>query len=314
MNEIVARLEADRQVSADVLLRSRTLAWHEGSSVIVVNDQGNRVWSADWDVYSLEMTPDGEFLLALGDDGKRASIWEVRSGRKLLDYAGNVNRRQSLRAGLGLFDRELYALFYNYSNNVAVVRVRDGAHTGWMATTGMIWYHVSRFTPLNDRWLAIQGYHDGESRETIVAFPALDVVADPMVLYSALSERPSVLEWGYRAAVGPGGEGHAVFFRDPEWDEDEEPEDDSNEAFRGLVFWDLDRREVVQRVPYNGDPQPETLIGANARRAVVPLKGGGLDVVSLEDGSVVRAQGTALDPYRLEAALIEDGRVAIIRL
>jgi hypothetical protein len=281
--------------------------------VIILDDRGTHTVVTEWDVNSLELTRDGAFVLASGDDAKRAAVWEVRTGRQVFEAVGDLGRRQSLRAGLGVFGDELYVFSYVYSRNISVFRVRDAVECGWMATTGMFWYHVSRMFALDENWLAVHGYHDGEGRDTIVAVRALEALRDPMVLYGALFENPSVREWGYRSAVGPAGPGHAVIFRDPEW-EDDDPPDDPTEAFRGLVVWDLDRQQVIQRLDYDGDVEREAPIGADAHRVALMRRDGSIDVVLREDGSVHRVGGMTLDPFRLEVAQVDAKRVSIVRL
>ena len=298
---------------AAAVLRAGRLICRQERSLIVIDHNGTRRIGADWEIDAHEVTPDGEYVLGLGDNSKMAAIWEVRTTRRLLQFSGDPEHRQSLRAGLGVFSGDLYGFFYARNKHVSVINVADGTERGWMATTGMFWFHISRILPLDDRWLAIQGYHDGEARDAAVAIPALGASRDPMILYSALYEKPSVKEWGYRVAVGPAGPGHAVFFRDPEW-EDEEPPGDPTEAFRGIVIWDLNLMRAVRRVEYDGEVESGAAIGANGTSAALTLKDGNIERVFLETGRVQRVEAIALDPYHMQAARVENGTVTIFSL
>jgi hypothetical protein len=303
---------ADLENAAAVLRSGRLVCRREGS-LIVIDRNGTRSIEADWQLDAHEVTPDGEYVLGLGDDSKMAAIWEARTARRLLQFSGDPEHRQSLRAGLGVFGGDLYGFFYTRNKQVSMINAEDGTERGWMATTGMFWFHVSRILPLDAQWLAIGGYHDGEARDFALAIPALETPRDPMILYGALYEKPSVMEWGYRATVGPAGPGHAVFFRDPEW-EDEEPPDDPTEAFRGIVIWDLNLMRAVRRVEYDGEVESGATIGANGNCAAVTLKNGNIDRVSLDTGKVKRVEAFALDPYRMQAARVENGTVTIFSL
>lgn len=314
MTDVIAEYTTGSDVGrTPAVLRAGRLVCRQERSLMVIDRNGTRRIEADWELDAHEVSPDGEYVLGLGDDSKMAAIWEVRTTRRLLQFSGDPEHRQSLRAGLGVFGGDLYGFFYTRNKHVSVINVADGTERGWMATTGTFWFHVSRVLTLDDRYLAIQGHHDGEARDAAVAIPALEASRDPMILYSALYEKPSVKEWGYRVAVGPAGQGHAVFFRDPEW-EDEEPPDDPTEAFRGIVIWDLNLMRAVRRLEYDGEVESGAAIGANDRCAALTLKDGNIDQVFLETGRVRRVEAIALDPYRMQAARFENGTVTIFSL
>lgn len=292
------------------VLRSRTLVWRQERTLTAVDASGARTLLADWDIYSHELTPDGRFVLALGDDAKRGAVWDVRTGRRVLDIDGDLEHRQSLRAGLVTIDDELFSFVNVRNKDTSIKAVHDGTERGWLATTGMFWFHVMSVVPIDEYWLAIQGYHDGEARDQIVVFPAAEALLDPMVLYEALYEDLHIREWGCRAAVGPAGPGSAVIFRDPEWDEDDEPPDDPLETFHGLMVWDLDASQVTQRIAYDGEVKDGATLGADAERIAVDV-GGQVDVVLRASGEVRRMDAIALDPYRLEVAKVEGETITI---
>jgi hypothetical protein len=313
MSELVTRYAlSSRPPTGAAVLRSRTVVWREQQALIVVDASGVRTIPHDWDLYSHEVTPDGRFVSALGDDGKRAAVSETRTGRRLLDLVGEKERRQSLRASLASIGNELLVFVAHRNKDISILAVHDGTERGWISTTGMIWFHVLRIVPLDGRWLAVHGYHDGEGRDTIVAIPAIQALQDPMFLYGALTERPSVKEWGYRIAVGPAGPGRAVFFRDPQWGDDE-PVDDPAESFHGLVVWDLESKRVVQRISYRGKVEDGATLGADGERVAIEA-GGHIDVVARSTGEVRQIEADALDPYRLEVVRAQGETITVAKL
>jgi hypothetical protein len=280
--------------------------------MVVVDAFGTRTISAEWDIYNHELTPDGQFILALGDDAKRGAIWESRTGRRLFDFTGDVDRRQSLRAGLASIQEELLVFVAARNKDVSIRLVNTGIERGWMSTTGLAWFHVLQIVPLDGRWLAVLGHHGDDQYNTVTVIPALESLHDPMVLYSALTDQPNAREWGYRVAVGPAGLGQAVIFRDPEWD-DEEPPDDLFESFKGLIIWDLENKKVVQRIEYNDELKDGAIIGADTERVAIEADGY-INLVSRVTGAVSRVEASALDPYRLEIARIQDNMIEIVTL
>jgi hypothetical protein len=193
---------------------------------------------------------------------------------------------------------------------LSLIRVSDGTKQGWLSTAGMIWFKVEQVSPLQPSWLAVQGFIPGEYYDTIVVIRADEVLGDVEVLQTALRELPSVKEWGYRIAVGPVGPTSAVLFRDPEWDE-QEPPDDPNEAFRGLVIWDLAACRVIQRIEYDGDLQSGATLGGDEHTIAIQARDH-VDLVARATGAVQRVEAIALDPFSLEVASLGAGGVSIL--
>lgn len=312
MSDIVASYPGSSCPSVDALvLRSHVAVWREENALTVVGPSGSRSVVTDWKIDSHELTPDGQFVLALGDDGQRGAVWKTSTGQKLLDLVGQEGRRQSLRAGLVTIQDELFALVAVRNKEVLVVSARDGRERGWIATTGMLWFHVVHIFQLDPVWLVLQGYHDGEARDWIVAVRGNDTLEDTMLLYRALVEHEGVSQWGYRLAVGPAGAGQAVTARDPEW-ADNEPPDDPNESFHGLEIWDLASSQVVQRLAYEGNFETYAAIGADSTK--VAIAGSHIDLVDRETAVVKSVEGGTLDPYRLECARIKGDTITITKL
>jgi hypothetical protein len=312
MTGIVTEYSLPQPPAGVPLLRSGTIVWRDDRHLTVVSDSGRVVISAEWTADSHELTPDGRFVLALGDDGRRGAVWETHSGRCLYQFDSGNQTRQSLRAGLVAAGGELMVFVAPSNRPVSIRTVSDGKQRGWLSTTAMIWFHVSRVFSLDERSIAIAGYFDSEAKDTLVSIPVPEALKDPMSLYSVLTGGTRLCEWGYRAAIGPAGLGRAVTFRDPEWEEDDE-EEEPGQSFRGLSIWELEPHRVVHRIAYDSEVTSGATIGADDRRIAVEV-GSRIDVVSRETGLVESVDAAALDPYQLVALRVEGGVAKLIRL
>jgi hypothetical protein len=314
MREIV-RHHLPLRPTTPAVLRHQTIVWRGEDELTVVDAGGARSIAADWKLEHHELTPDGHYLLARGDDGKRAQVWDLSNDRRVLALVGDEGRRQSLRASLGTIDGDTYVFITSWTRRHALVlrSLRDGNQQAWLSTSGMIGFGVERVVPLGGDWLAVHGHGDGEYYDTVVAIPARESLTDVEVLQTALRERPGIKEWGYRVAIGPAEPGRAVVYRDAEWDDDDRP-DDPDEGFRGLEIWDLAAREIVERIPHDERVPNGATIGASAPKIAIDM-GGHVDVVARPAGGVIRSvDALALDPYRLEVALTDGEHVVIAAL
>ena len=312
MNNIVARYTVSLPQSGHTpVLRSRTVVAANDQTLIVVSPSGLRTIPADWTVDKFELTPDGQFILALGDDMKRGAVWETQTGRKVIELKGTEGR-QSLRAGLLTIQQELFVLTALKNKDIQILSATDGVERGWIATTGMIWFHFQGVTTLDPNWICITGYHNGESKDQIAAVQTSELFDDPMVLYSALMDRTTVSLWGYEIVAGPAGAGHVIVLRDPEWNE-EEPSSNLEESFRGIEIWDLEANEVRQRINYSGEFDSSTVLGADDTRIAIHSQGQ-VHVIARENGAITSIEGVALDPYSLELATIQEETISIVKL
>lgn len=299
-------------VSGAMVLRAGKVVWRRPNSLVVLDADGSREITTPWRIDDHEVTADGRFVIALGDDGKRAAVWETGNGRRLIDIVGEENARQSLRAGLIVVDKELFVLRAVRNADMSIIAVADGTERAWIVSTGSAWFHVLRIAQLDEHWLALLGYRGDDQYNTVVAIAAHEAMRDPMVLSTALTKSQTAGEWGYRLAAGPAGIGRAVVFRDPDWGDDELP-DDPTDAFRGLIIRDLVERRVIQRIEYDADVDFGSTLGADAALIAIAV-GDRVDVIERSTNSMRRVMAVALDPYRMEIARIDDGRINIVKL
>jgi hypothetical protein len=229
-----------------------------------------------------------------------------------MNIVGDETKRQSLRAGLAAIGDQLFVIIAVRNRDMSIRTVPDGTEQGWICATGVIWFQVLNFVHLHGQWLAIHGYHGDDQYNTVAAIPLLEALQDPMALYGALTEQPCIKEWGYRVAIGPAGQTQAVVFRDPEWDDDD-PSNNSTESFCGFIVYDLESKNVIQRIAYEGEIKDGAIIGANDERVAFEAEGGVI-LVSRVTGRVRRIEGTALDPYRLIIARMDGNTISIVKI
>lgn len=297
------------------MLRARTVVWHVDRSIFVVSADGVRSIGNDWPIERHEVSSDGRYVLALGDDSRRARVWEAATARLMLDLVGDPERRQSLRVGLSSSNGETLAWVASTRRKTELfsLAVHDASERAWVSTSGLLSFHVERIVELGSGWSAVQGFRHAEQYDTAVAVRTHAMLADPETLQTALRTRPKIGTWGYRVAVGPVTGGQVVFFRDPELD-DEEPPNDPDEALTGLMIWDLEQARVVERIAYRrGDVLNGSVLGGNAAVVAVEV-GGRIDVVTRRTGEVRQVEGLALDPYRLEVVCVRGESLKIVAI
>jgi hypothetical protein len=291
-------------------LRAGRLAYAEDRSVWIVDRHGTREIRAEWLVDDCQLAATGQFVAAVGDDGKRAAVWNAETGERLHETIGVAHRRQSLRAGLAWADVDPVMLVAPFNQPISIVSLRDGRERARLATIGSVWFHALGFVELDPGWIAVRGHLDGEQYDSIVVISWADAMSDVDSLQIAMTERDNPKEWGYRIAVGPAGQDRAIFFRDPEWGDDD-PADDPAESFCGFVVWDLRTRTVEQRISLpEAKIRHPTTVGADAARVAIATDDF-IVVIDRRTASMTNTGALALDPYRMEAAHYEPGAIIV---
>lgn len=148
---------------------------------------------------------------------------------------------------------------------------------------------------------------------TVVVVPASAVLSDTQALMTALSEQPTIKEWGYEVGVGPVDHDGLVIFRDPQWEDSDVPEDPA-EAFRGLVVYDLPSRTVRERIAYEAIPRGAMLGGDASRFAIAHPDHVEILARGTVAGRARRVEAVALDPHRLELARISTDELIVAPL
>jgi hypothetical protein len=300
------------QVTGAPILRNRVAVWRGERALVVVDGHGERRLSVNWAIDRVELSADGQYVLAFGDGHRRAEVWNTASGASVLQVEGD-GRRHSLHGGLAQLGGAPCALTAVRDKTMSITDLRDRSQPGWLSITGYTWFQVERVVGLSPAALAVIGHIEGEQYDTVLVLPAQAVLEDSQALMAALSAQPTIKQWGYVVAVGPVGGDAVAIFRDPQWEDDDVPED-PEEAFRGLVVYDVPRRAVQQRIAYPAVPRGAAL-GGDAGRLVIE-RSGDVEIVSrgADAGAVRRVAAVALDVHRLEVARVDGDELVIAPL
>lgn len=296
---------------AAACLRASNLAARRGNELQILARGAEHVVSTAWTIDAHELSPDGAYVLARGDQGRRFGVWDTATGALLFE-GHDDSRRESIRASLAAVGDNTRAFVATRSRPSALVvrMVPGGLEECWLSTIGMIAFEVQQVQSLGGTWVGVLGHSDGDQFDTVVA---VDLRArDTELLQTALREPPSIKDWGYRVAIGPGTDSQAVIFRDAEWDHDDVPDDEAD-AFVGIAVWDLATAKVIQRIPYRGPVAVGAEIGGDASRVAVQLPDH-VVWISRVDGVEHRIDALALDPYHLAVAHVDGADIVISSL
>lgn len=287
------------------MLRGQVIVRREGNVVHVVDGGGARRVEAPWEIERLELSADGKQVIAFGDQIQRALVWDTASGRVLHQAEGD-GRRHSLHGGLCAIDGVPHAFLAVRDGRLTITDLRDGKEAGWLSITGYTWFQVTRIVEVSAGWVAVQGHIKGESKDSMLVFPVAAALTDPLVLQTTLTggEGGGIRDLADRVAVGPAGPGQVGIFRDPDRDPDDEPPDDPDDAFCGVVRWDLHRRVVIDRIPYIAPLADDAMLGGDERMLAIEARGR-VDVVELATSDMQHHAGALLDPYRLEIGYVD---------
>jgi hypothetical protein len=309
MSEML-RLSIPGTAPRALALRAGRLAYAEERSVLIVDRHGTRHIRAAWAVDDCQLAANGQFVAAIGDDGKRAAVWNAETGERLHEATGLPHRRQSLRAGVALADVEPVMLVAPFNQPISIVALRDGRERTRLATIGSVWFHALGFVELDPGWIAVRGHLDGEQYDSVAVISWAKAMSDVDSLQVAMTERETPKEWGYQLAIGPAGQDRAVFFRDAEWGNDDPP-DDPAESFCGFVIWDLRTKTVEQRIPLQQAMiRTPTAVGADAGRVAIAIDQS-IVIIDRKTATMTSTAALALDPYRMEAAHYEPGTIVV---
>ena len=166
------------------ILRGGVAVWRGAREVTVLDGRGARRLAADCAIDRIELTADGQFVLALGDSHRRAQVWDTRSGARVLDASDE--RRHSLSGGLATIGGAPYALLAVRNKTMSITDLRDGSSRGWLSITGYTWFQVERVLGLNPASLAVVGHIEGEQDDTVIVLPAAAALDNNQAIASAL--------------------------------------------------------------------------------------------------------------------------------
>lgn len=284
----------------------------DGAALRVFSGEGARVIEPGWRIDRHALSPCGRYMIACGEDGRRVAAWETATGRSMIALGDSVQRRASLTGSIVALGDDVLILTTERSkpSELTAHALVTAKRIGAFATTAVIGFTVVDVRSLGGTWLGVRGHSDGDQYDTVVAMDAEGL--PHLALQDALVDRPSVKEWGYQLAIGPTSAGGVVIYRDAEWDPSDPP-DEPDEAFVGFEIWDLQRKEIVQRIPYAGPVPLGADIGADEHRIAVMMSDHALEV-SRQSNTTRRIEALALDPFRIEIAYVSGDNLVVAPL
>jgi len=291
-----------------LVLRAAVAVARTDAGLAIADLRGVRTVVPPWSVWRYALSPNGTYLMAIDDQGRRGQIWSTANAIPLLELVGGSEHRHCLRSGVAEIGARGYALTDATRGALSVFEFERGERVAWLNLSGLTTFEVDRVIQLEPGWIALHGNRYAEQYYTVAIVPIEEVFTDPEVLQSVLLARPSPWWWGYQVAIGPATPGQAVIARNPEWEEGDPEWKD--EDLRGFLFWDLARQQVVGRLPWDGAIPNGGTIGADPDRIAIE-RAGAIDVIDRKSGESRTVPGSALDPYRLTIARRDGGSVVI---
>ena len=283
-------------------------------------DSGRPVPNASWtepaDVGTLALAPSGRFLLLRSAAGDAIEARTTDDGRSVLRLAGDLPGRSTTAAAV---TGELL-ISSTERNRLRIHRLDTGdlLHDELVRDPRRFYYRFLIPLPDQDTIVAI-GYYADETKDSLVALSLRRLLTEDGYLSHTL-HRPALHDYAYRLAAGPCGPSAAVFYRDPEDDEDDADEDDTNRldvtGIHGLYVRRLSDRAVIETVPLDTTVLTGTVLAGTQNHFVVALAAGVLLVPrSGAATTLVPAERVAVDATTGRCVLASaDGQLRLLAL
>jgi hypothetical protein len=301
-------------------ISGHTVAIAESRRIIVrdLESARERDFVTSWDIDRIELSSDAGYLLAIGDLGRRGSVWAVASGAVIATLGGDDQPRGTLQAG---FCRDIGTTFILSTQGIGrliAIDLATGSQRFWAGLDGIIVFRCDRIIDVGSGWIALLGYRAGEQYDSIITIPFARLSTNEAAVQEALLDRSTLHDSGGRLAIGPCGSGKVVVFRDAEdleVDDEDNPSRGPVEGFKGLCVWDLESVRLVERIEYDGPIESGARVGGNERRLAIQGRAQ-VDVVERGTGTKETFAGgaVALDPERLTAVLGDGSRIDVLDL
>jgi hypothetical protein len=220
------------------------------------------------------LSPTGRFLLA--GDRVRLEVWDLREGRRVLDFWAREPRRSGIVGTIARHEgRELLVWndagsdLHGYDLDARAAAFSCHAETFRLAVAPLI---------LGSH-LVVLGHFEGESKDSLIGVGLGQLLSAPESVPEHFRQKRGIQDYAYRLCAGPASTDSFVVFRDPEDDEDDPSEEghpqsyDDVRGLRGLYV----RRvagELVERLPWNGPVESFAPLSSSPGRIVAACTDG----------------------------------------
>jgi hypothetical protein len=288
-------------------LAGDTALWAHDRTLVVAGPRRDPVrLDAPFAVERLEIHPDGRHGLCIGGEGRRLAVYDLVEPALAFELGSADAPRHSMQTGFGRLAGAPLLLAAHKKGELHGYDLAKRAPIFWVNAGAPLSFRVEATVALAGDRLAILGHHFSDTLDTLAVVPTADLAGNPEALETALIERTGIRDSAVRLAAGPCGDA-IVVFRDPENNEDRDPDDDDPpgelEGFRGVYLRALAGGALVGRIDHDAPIETGARIGGNARWLAVecPTR---VDIIDRATSAVHALTGdaVALDPHRLRIA------------
>lgn len=296
-----------RPVARRFALAGDTACWAHERTLVVAGPHRDPVrLDAPFAVERLEIHPDGRHGLCIGGDGRRLAVYDLVQPALAFELGSPDAPRHSMQAGFGRLAGAPLLLAAHKKGELHGYDLANRAPVFWVNAGAPLSFRVEATVALAGDRLAILGHHFSDTLDTLAVVPTAELAGNPEALERALLERTGIRDSAVRLAAGPCGD-DIVVFRDPEDNEDRDPDDDDPpgelDGFRGLYLRALAGGALLGRIDHDAPIQTGARLGGSARWLAVECPGR-VDILDRATGAVHALTGdaVALDPHRLRIA------------
>lgn len=264
----------------------------------------------------LDISPSGHYLIFSYSGGSRLIVWSLHQGRVLKEFiASGRGEKRVATSFVNVQGREM--LLVSYRTMVLDLFELDSFtqifSVDYAKPLSFVILHITPVMGDGDTFYML-GYLLSENKNSLYSFSLKKLLAGQGASDShRMPGQNAVSDYAYSLAAGPCRQTEAVFYRDPE--DDEEPEEDGEEPlgevenFQGIYIRRLDDDGLEERLPYAVSvPTAAPMVAtSSAVTMVLPDK---LNVLPREGCSLsaesLKGKAFALDRNRARVAVVDE--------
>lgn len=258
-------------------------------------------WTVPADIGAVALAPSGRYLVMWSAARDAIAVQPTDGGPPVMQFTGDLPGRPTTAAAIAETPNGELLVTSTERHRLQVRRLDTGEllHDELVREPRPFFYRF--LVPLSDGDTVIAiGYYIDETKDSLVALSIGSLLTENDYLPHTL-HRPELHDYAYRLTAGPCGPAEAVFFRDPEHDEDENDPVDRNRldvtGIHGLYVRRLSDRAVVETVPIDVSVPSGSALAATEHNFVLAVDDGALVVPRSRSAStLVPANQVTVDP------------------